>query len=65
MHKMDLFSVPRKVSFVLNDPAAEKETQEIWLIGSRANENERPDSGGDFIVFVMRTYMKEMQEILT
>ncbi|MCL7488945.1 MAG: nucleotidyltransferase domain-containing protein [Desulfobulbaceae bacterium] len=43
---------PGFVIEVLDELAHEEETQSIWLIGSRANDLERPDSDWDFIAFV-------------
>lgn len=51
MHRMDISSFPSQISLVLKELMNEKETEEIWFIGSRANGNERSDSDWDFIVF--------------
>jgi len=49
---MTINEFPRFVINVLNEVMAERVTQSIWFIGSRANGCEKSDSDWDFIVFI-------------
>jgi len=49
---MRINEFPEQVVEVLNRLIKEKETDSIWLVGSRANGTEHTDSDWDFIVFV-------------